>query len=112
MRKKNKNRHTRVWIVQAHFICGTWDVCDFVTGYSYVHTDYFKAHVLKERICNYLIEDSLPYHRGQHRKGKHVWTRGDFRVREYKIVKEDKSPHLDPESRFFHKRLIRLEKED
>jgi len=97
--KKKKNRYKRVWVVQAHFIGGTWDACDFVTGYSYVHTNYFKAHVLKERITNYLIENS----------GKHIWSRQDFRVREYRMMKEDKPPHLDPESRFFHKRLIRLE---
>jgi hypothetical protein len=101
---KKKNWHNRVWIVEARFSDGKWDVCDFAIGYFYVHTNYFTAHILKERITNYLIDGQLPY-----KKGEHIWRRGDFRVREYKRLKEDKPPHLDPESRFFHKRLIRLD---
>ena len=101
--KKKKNWHKRIWIVESRFVNGTWDVCDFLPGYSYVHTNYFKAHILKNRIANYLIGESLPY-----RKGQHVWKQKDFRVREYRIAKEERPPHLDPESRFFHRRLIRL----
>jgi hypothetical protein len=104
-RKKKKNWHKRIWIVEARFINGTWDVCDFADGYSYIQTNYFKAHVLKDRISNYLIDLTDGHKRGK----KHRWRIGDFRVREYKRLKEEKPPHLDPESRFFHKRLIRLE---
>ena len=98
-RLKDRNRK-RLWVVEARFHDGTWDVCDFLHGYSYVDTNYFKAHLLKRKIATYLNPKNS--------NGLYNWKKADFRVREYRILKRDK-PLLYEGKYFHHRRLIRIE---
>jgi hypothetical protein len=89
--------------VEARFSDGTWDICDFLTGHSYANTNFHKAHLLKRRIALYLNPKNSD--------GIHNWKKEDFRVREYRILKEDQPLPSECESKYCHKRLIRVANE-
>ena len=61
---------SRLWVVEAQFIDGTWDICMFGCG-EYTSSNYFNAHKMKRKQQAYLQECN-----------KH-WYKNKFRVREY-----------------------------
>jgi len=68
---KNKNK---VWIVEAKFANGLWDVCDFGLK-KFCSTSYHEAHHFKRK-----QQACLNNH------GSKLWTPDCFRVVEYGIV--------------------------
>ncbi len=103
MRKKRSRKYhkQRLWIVEARYKSGEWDICDF-TSLFYAHTNYFYAHDLKRKIIDYCVKFS-----GARRdKNAYVWLKEDFRVREYRMVKQDID--IENVSRFVHQRRITL----
>ena len=62
----------RLWIVEAKFNDGTWDICYFGLK-KYASTRYFEAHKIKREQQKWLFKN-----------GSKSWTLDRFRVREYK----------------------------
>lgn len=89
----------RVWVVESRFLDGTWDVCDF-TEQPFSSTNYFDAHELKRRAFDhcYLVSN--------------IWKKSDFRVREWKPLKDDRKRNSftkDNHFKYERRRLIRVD---
>lgn len=66
----------RLWIVEAMFDGGVWEICWFGLG-VYQSTNFYKAHEIKRKQQKWLQEH-----------GSDTWTKNRFRVVEY--VRRDK----------------------
>ena len=61
----------RVWVVEAQFRGGTWEVATF-TGKEWASTSYYQAHILKRSIQSHA-----------YRHGNKYWSKKKFRIKEY-----------------------------
>ncbi len=68
----------RLWIVEARFMDGLWDICNFGLK-KYASTNYLKAHKIRKEQQKWL-----------QKHGNKLWTPNKFRVVEY-IKKSQKS---------------------
>ena len=62
---------SRLWIVEAQFRDGMWEICWFGVG-KFASTDLYEAHKIKREQQEYL-----------QKKGNKTWYKNQFRVREY-----------------------------
>jgi hypothetical protein len=110
-KRSKKDWSKRVWVVEARFRDGTWDICDFIfetqednhtTPYlPFASTNFYKAQKLKRQAIAHCVETSS------------YWKVEDFRVREYTRIlngKEKEKKLLN--SKYAHKRMIRLAREN
>ena len=61
----------RLWIVEAKFSDGIWEICDFGLK-EYASTNFYKAHKIKSKQLKWL-----------QKYGNRTWYKNTFRVREY-----------------------------